>query len=873
MRSHRPALRMARRDALRSKGRTALVLCMIGLPVTVIVALAVLLKTSAWSPREELPYEIGAADARLTDAGRVPVQQRPDDDEFSTSQASGGGNDRPWTTAEITRQVTAKYGPGARVLPWSKSGLISLKTTRGYLRAELTGLDVRDPMARGLFKITKGRAPAAPGEIALSPSFGGHGFPIGALAQVDRDGTKKRVVGYVKEPRQPGAAVALTLPGAFPGRQEPLLQWLIDAGKPVTWADVTEFNKSGITVLSRAVVLDPPPPPPADSPLGGEQATRGAEPAVAAMIAAMIVLEVVLLAGPAFAVGMRRQRRQLALVAAAGGEARHLRAVVLASGLVLGGAAALGGAVLGLLGAAAAKPAVEAWRETLLGPFDVPWSLVALTMALGAGSGLLAAYAPARQAGRMDVVAALAGRRDGGRARRGWPIAGAVVIAGGAVVCLVGVRSLREFGAAIGAAAIILGCVMAAPWVVGAAGRLARGLPLPLRLAVRDGSRNRGRAAPAVAAIMAAVAGITALAIGAASDFQQQRQEYQAQLPMGTTLVRPPADRVDAVGRAVQRELPGVPVLPVRALPGENSICEGDDPAKCPSVSFSARPPGDHTQTIILGSVVGGAREARLVLGRDDPAVAAALAAGKIVLFGTRPLAQGTTTATISVWDDEREEPRAIRKVPGLPAVGFAEDPHVQALVPPSLAGRVGLPVRTEAFGVDRADHRVTKAEQSRLEEALRGFTEDDGSVYVERGFTGSFNETLLFLAAAAAVLTLGGALIATGLSSADARPDLATLAAVGARPRTRRLLMMGQAGFIAALGCWLGIAAGLVPGIAAARPLTDEPSDAPGGAHGPIVVFPWPLLLVIGIAVPLVAATAAGLFTRSRLPMSQRVA
>ncbi|MGW5416122.1 hypothetical protein, partial [Actinomadura geliboluensis] len=41
------AFRLARQDALRSKGRTALVLCMIGLPVGAVSALAVLRATTA----------------------------------------------------------------------------------------------------------------------------------------------------------------------------------------------------------------------------------------------------------------------------------------------------------------------------------------------------------------------------------------------------------------------------------------------------------------------------------------------------------------------------------------------------------------------------------------------------------------------------------------------------------------------------------------------------------------------------------------------------------------------------------------------------------------------------------------------------------
>ncbi|QKG25915.1 FtsX-like permease family protein [Actinomadura verrucosospora] len=865
------ALRLARRDALRAKGRTALVVCMIGLPVMAVVALAVLFKTGDWSPRESLPYEIGTADARLTGAGRAPVQQTFDDQGFSSPPgASGDEAGRPWTTPEITERVAAAFGPAARVRPLETGGRVALRTARGYRAADHIGLDLRDPMARGILEITGGRAPAKPGEVALAPSLG---FPVGASVQIDRAGTTAQVVGHVRDPREPGKAVALTLPGAVPGAPSPRPQWLVAGTGPVTWDAVTALNKSGITVLSRAVVSDPPPRARAASEEGG--GPDGAAAATVAMAVAVVVLEVVLLAGPAFAVGVRRQRHRLALVAACGGDARHLRTVVLAGGLVLGGAAAVAGALLGLLVVAAAKPLAKAYFGVVLGPYEVPWTLVALTMLLGAGSGVLAALVPALQAARMDVVAALAGRREAGRARRGWPAAGAVLVLAGIAACLFGTAALHEFGAALGAAAIVLGCVMATPWLVGAAGRGARWLPLPLRLAVRDGARNRGRAAPVVAAIMAAVAGITVFAIGVASDARQERLDYEATLPMGTATISTAPGRADALKAAVERELPGVPVLPLRALPGEGSVCGRADTAECPAVAFAAGPAP--ARTIRFDNVVGGAREARMLLGRDDPAVTGALAAGKVVVFASRPLPGGTTTATVTYWKDDVQH--TLRTVRGIPADAVPGDPHVQTIVPPSVAARVGVPVRTEALGIDRADHRVSRAEQARLAEVAAGFSAD-GAVYVERGPSRSRPPMLLALAIAGAVLAFGGTMIATGLAAADARPDLATLAAIGARPRTRRALAMGQAGFVAVLGCWLGIAAGFVPGVAVARPLTavatiparpDGTPAVPG--HGPTLDVPWPILLTVGVAVPLLAVLAAALFTRRGLPLTHRPA
>ncbi|WP_329519828.1 FtsX-like permease family protein [Spirillospora sp. NBC_01491] len=871
--AHRAAVRIARRDAMRSKGRTALVLCMIGLPVLAVVALAVLAQTAAWSPKEELPYELGTADARFYAFGREPVDQTPGLEELQARPAPAGDADAPWTSGEVGRTLAAKYGPGVRIVPVSTGTRGVLRTAHGYVRADLKELDLRDPLARGMFEVTAGRAPASADEVALAPSLRGKGFTLGSMAQVGREGTPKRVVGYVIDPRRPDAAITLGLPGAFPGRSPEPPQWLVSAGRPVTWADVKEFNKAGLSVLSRDAVEHPPPASEVDQDLVRSGDTGGRE--VMALAVAMIVLEVVLLTGPAFAVGVRHRRRQLALIAAAGGDRRHLRAVVLAGGLVLGSAAALAGAGLGIGAAALARQCVHMAGGERMGPFEVPWALAAATMALGVGSGLVAAYLPARQAARAEVVAALAGRRDGGRVRLGRPLAGAVLIVAGVVLSLVGVRFWRELGAAFGATAITIGCVLVAPWLVAAAGRAARFLPLPLRLAVRDGSRNRARSAPVVAAIMAAVAGITALAIGGASDFQQERREYERRLPPGSALLRAPADRAAEAGRAVRRELPGVPLVELRTLPGEESGCESGRPQECPGVAFTAEHgPGE----ITIDNVVAGAKEARFLLGRDDPAVTAALAAGKVVFFGAKPPQDAVTTARVSVWEANGGRQRTLKTVPGLPAVTLPGDPHARVLVPPEVARRIGVPPRTEAFGVDRAEHRVTGAEEARLKEVLLDYGKDGGGVYVERGFTGSFGRTTLLLGVVGAVLALGGSLIATGLSAADARPDLATLAAVGAHPRTRRLLMMGQAWFVALLGCWLGLAAGLVPGIAVARTLTlVEPVHGAGGmleaaGHGPILDIPWTLLGVIAIVIPLVAMLAAGLFTRSRLPMARRV-
>lgn len=113
-----------------------------------------------------------------------------------------------------------------------------------------------------------------------------------------------------------------------------------------------------------------------------------------------------------------------------------------------------------------------------------------------------------------------------------------------------------------------------------------------------------------------------------------------------------------------------------------------------------------------------------------------------------------------------------------------------------------------------------------------------------------------------AALITLGAAGIATGLAQADSRDDHATLAAIGAPPRVRRTLAAAQSLTIAGLGTGLGVLAGFVPGVALI-----------GAVESLDLVVPW-VLLAAGVAgVPLLAAAAAWLLTRLRLPLRRRIA
>ncbi|MGC5413349.1 hypothetical protein ACPXCX_58250, partial [Streptomyces sp. DT225] len=79
--------RIARRDALRAKGRSALVVAMIALPVLGVTAADITYRSADLSPAEQLTAEIGSADALYSDAGLGPIHQMPDGNMYD--RASG----------------------------------------------------------------------------------------------------------------------------------------------------------------------------------------------------------------------------------------------------------------------------------------------------------------------------------------------------------------------------------------------------------------------------------------------------------------------------------------------------------------------------------------------------------------------------------------------------------------------------------------------------------------------------------------------------------------------------------------------------------------------------------------------------------------
>jgi putative ABC transport system permease protein len=482
----RPMLRIARREALRARGRSALVLAMIALPVLAVVALDTLGRTSQVTTTEGLDRKLGSADALvMSDGDRGPVDQNPDLT-FLSGQASDAALPLPDATT-----ITTALGARSRVIALT-GGEVGLLTPDGVSRAGALEVDLRDPMTAGLFDLREGEMPSRVNEIAISVRVSGRGFSVGDTVTLE-NGQTRQVTAIVESTSTLEQSTVVGLPGSLGVESiEGHRSWLVHRPGGVDWPTVRQLNTHGLYVLSRDVVEHPPPASEVSIEALSDAGPDSRVVAVLALVVAMALLEVVLLAGPAFAVGARRQQRSLALIMATGGDRRDVKRAVLAGGVVLGAVAAAVGALGGIVVAAVARPFVQGFSTEVLGPFEVSVRDVTLIALCGLLSAVLAAVAPAMLAARQDVVAVLAGRRGDTRTGRRSPVLGAVLLGGGVALAVFGARDSGGGEVLITFSAIcaVVGMVLLIPLLVSQLGRLARGLPCPLgsRSATRPGT-------------------------------------------------------------------------------------------------------------------------------------------------------------------------------------------------------------------------------------------------------------------------------------------------------------------------------------------------------------------------------------------------
>jgi putative ABC transport system permease protein len=902
----RVAIRIARRDVRRYKWRSALIVVMVGLPVLLLTSGITLLATNDVSLAESVPRVMGSAQARIH-IGSEGYAQSPDGQSSSSDKVGGGAAlafpgfaaGPSWTTHNVQKLT------GGRIIP-TLDGWMRVTLGERRPRVLVLGIDARDPLARGMTELVSGRWANTPSEIVVTEAGIANGLPSrGTLSTVGADHKPRQltVVGVATGQTELGLPFLVALPDlvtAAADLQGVPTAFLVGRADPVTWSDVRQMNGYGLVVQSRQVFLHPP-----SATRSGPQAARSASDQrqfdVVLLLAAVgLFIETSLLAGPAFAVSAARQRRALALAASNGAEDRQLRRYVLGQAVVLGVMSAAIAVVAGVLLTLAGLTWWQAGHADFsIGPFEVSWPRVLGVFLCAVVASMVAALLPAKGVARLDIVSVLAGRAGDRRVHRGLPVAGVAVMVLSGFALLWSFASGGEAGVGLseylivgGAVGLVLGCLMVIPALLALVGRLGTHFVLPLRLAARDTARQRGRSTPAVAAIMAAVAALTALSIGATSDTRQQQDTYEPRMPMGRGLIvmsgedsneRSLRAVTDRLAPQLEVEMKGFVaddattdgqtvswVVPVRQGCTDARILASFDPQEgvsgCASVNIDVGALSQLPKALALSSSQRGALEGGGVL-ITDPRL---LEHGMVrYVSGTR--IQGPGDGATGYRITQRTRVPAVVVDPRVWTAAFPGQTSGVWILPDT-ATRLGWPVHVQQFNLSSPTGAISPEVEAALAERLG----DGYTIYVERGFQNPSWLILLIAFSVAGALVLIASLISTALSLAESQNDMATLAAVGATRHTRRAIAACQAFVVAACGALLGVAVGMVPGIASTWPLTSwvwDDATQKQIDYSPTIVIPWLPLVAVCVVVPLLAAGLAWVAVRRHPQMTRRLA
>jgi putative ABC transport system permease protein len=821
--SIRAVTRVAWRGIGRSRGRSALIVVLVMLPVAAMAAVITLISTVSPTAEETATHSMGVAGYQ--------VQMSDADMTTDTLRAAlpAGATVEPWT-----------YDLGGLVLPGRT------------VDVDARSMDL-DGLSRGRLEITAGRQPQNQQEVAISASVAAlAGVGVGESIELVTDG-QLTVVGLVEDTFDiRGRLVLLDASVARESAQGERLgaspSWLVSVPDGVEMpytADQCDFGTCPFTAFSRYRFSESP---------------DDARLAVV-VVGGFALVEAVLVAAAAFAVGVRRRQRELGLLAAAGAQRRHLAGTVLSEGLLLGGIAAVGGIALGVLAIVALSPWLDELVNRRAGPVEISAVFLTLAGSIGLLACFVAATVPARAAARLPVLLALSGRRPPLSPARRLLVLGVVMVGAAAVLTATGAAmrlsdprgSLSMVFLLVGAICGVIGFGTCSPWLVERLEGLGLRLPVAARIALRDTARARSRNGPIVTAILAAFAATVAVSAYFASSDAEAAANWRPWLRADQLIIQ--GEAAATAGAQAAEALGAMAHAPVALLVGSDA----DD------VYVVVEEPGPSSDdSEIAHTVTVGDVELLRALGAEG--ALSTLDGGGIVLVLPHQMTivddevvpadppTHLSEARIEVRDGVSGDEIDGLTVPGsVIATGLESGGMVpDAVMSSATADRLGLKAGPTSAYLIRMPRPVAEADVA----TAAGFAAQQPNTLAEASLgpiqPGQVFRWLLVLFSLLFALIVTG--IAVALGETESRPDQRTLLAVGADPGIRRRIAAARAGVLGLMAGLLAVPAGLLPAWGLL------------GSRGAPLVVPIPEVIAAVAILPLAGILGALLLTR-RIP------
>lgn len=829
------ANRLAWRDIKRNRGRSILIVLLIGLPLAGLSWLS----SSVDAPVDQE----GALNARFGDAPAVMVPL----------ETSGAGGCVQPDLANAWCESTSADKPTAPVLTQIDPG-VKTGTSDGWRSVTLawraTTLDARIAVT-DVSKAASGKRiwlndPVIPGANEVLISMQGAALlGLGKGDTVSLGGTTQTIVGSYRNRGLPEAWFVVTPTNALAAGATAAQ---VALGSVPTADQVKALNRQGVAVLSRDAVQR------------AEQLTQYSNetqmlPFIIGL-AAMILMVTGTIASAAFAIGFRQQRRSLALLSATGASAPTLRGIVVQQGLLLGAMGAGFGTALGV-GAAL----LTQWWGRKHGteyppPYSLSWLTLAVLVLVAVLTAVIAAWVPARQVADSEVMTAVRRAEAAAHpARRPWIGIGLAVL-GLAVGVLGSIYASKlatqpgyrmvEKGVIPAVASVVLlffAALVSTGWLLERIGSLFSGRGLAWRLAARDWTRNRGRAAAVVAATMAMMTLASTFLITVDSVGRTDRADWRPDQPEKLISVRSFGQAGSGVIAETTARVEQVMGPPTAKLAAQLPVSKDADPMALVTTLRTCDDAGGCMQS--NGEVVlGDATTVKFLGGADAPAAAAMLAQGGLVVFDPGLVKDGNVT--VQVRDTEAKVPALV--VPG--------DPLAPAVAGQALLAKVGITEYAEqTIQYLLYQQRPTSEQQNQLDQVVLELNQGKVAISYDSGPDDTYHSILVGAALVLGALLLVVAIIATSLALRDGHSTMEMLAGVGASRWTLRAMSAVQAAATTALGVVLGLVIGAVPLVAVIA----------GTGGYVLLAIPWLLLVALVIGAPLVLAGVGWLLPPAR--------
>ena len=254
---------------------------------------------------------------------------------------------------------------------------------------ELRAQDPRGPYGGPLLSLVSGQYPTTASQIAVTGGVATD-FHLTIGSNWTVAGKTWKVTGIIQNPESLLDEFALVIPGQVTNPENVTV--LFDA----PGASASSLSTKNMNVTTAQTVAN----------------TNEVNPETISIAAAVLGMLLIALVGVGgFTVLAQRRLRAIGMLAAQGATQRHIRLVVRANGAATGIVGAILGAVLGFLAWLAYRPEAENSAHHVMGVFQLPWTVIGISMALAIIATYFAASRPAKTIAKVPVVAALAAGR------------------------------------------------------------------------------------------------------------------------------------------------------------------------------------------------------------------------------------------------------------------------------------------------------------------------------------------------------------------------------------------------------------------------------------------------------------------------------